>query len=86
MIEFKEFQIIGRYRDETILLNSSWKDTISLIVNMLSYDIDPTWSSGYKSWIGLVNLIEPSLELIEASCLSWIEALDILVFNFSKHQ
>lgn len=50
--------VIGSYCDEAGLFDRCGQDTVSLIVDVFSNDVDPSWSSGYKLCLFVVELFE----------------------------
>ena len=45
---FNDFWVCSFHSYQTIFFNCCWKDTISFIINMLSNNVDSSWSSSYE--------------------------------------
>ena len=62
---------------QTVLFNSSWKNSISFVVNMLANNVDPARCSGNKISLTLIKLIK----LLEQCWVSFLNRLRIKLSN-----
>ena len=58
VIYLDDFTVIGTYCDKKVFFDGCRKDSVTLIIDVLAYDVDSAWGAGYELGFTVIDLLK----------------------------